>query len=250
MPPAVDEVERLGADQVIVSIRARSYLALGKTGGKEGVFAAAIGGGGGSESRGIDIGLIHRRVDLQGRGALAPLVVRHAANRVVGARGPAGTRGDTVAGVAVHPQRVGIGQRRDVRAFKQQRIVAGAGEVDDFDATHLEVGDGGHVDGNAGACDQQGVGAGIAIRSGDDILTGTDFPDFLDGFDGNDVLYGGAGDDSIQAGSGNDVLYGGSNSIFSMAGSVMTFCTAAPTTTPCWDTTERTRFTAALARTF
>ena len=46
--------------------------------------------------------------------------------------------------------------------------------------------------------------------AGDDILTGTEFADFLDGLGGNDTLTALAGDDSLDGGTGNDTLYGGS----------------------------------------
>ena len=107
--------------------------------------------------------MVHRRVDLQGGGAFAPLVIGHTVNGGIGPGGPAGTRRDAVACVAVDPQNIGIGQGRNIRALQQQRIVTGAGQVDDFNAAHLEVGNGRHIDRDAGAFDQQGIGAGVAV---------------------------------------------------------------------------------------
>jgi Ca2+-binding RTX toxin-like protein len=45
--------------------------------------------------------------------------------------------------------------------------------------------------------------------NGDDILTGSDGPDQINGGNGNDIVFGGDGDDSVAGGNGNDTLNGG-----------------------------------------
>ncbi len=43
---------------------------------------------------------------------------------------------------------------------------------------------------------------------GNDIITGDDQPDTINGYFGNDVISGGAGDDTLDGGIGSDTLYG------------------------------------------
>jgi Ca2+-binding RTX toxin-like protein len=45
--------------------------------------------------------------------------------------------------------------------------------------------------------------------SGNDVLEGSIYADFMVGYAGNDTMNGGGGNDQIYAGSGNDVLIGG-----------------------------------------
>jgi Ca2+-binding RTX toxin-like protein len=60
-----------------------------------------------------------------------------------------------------------------------------------------------------------GILAGYAQEflgsSGDDVFTGGDFDDVINGNCGNDLLRGGAGEDEIYGGVGNDLLYGGAD---------------------------------------
>lgn len=51
--------------------------------------------------------------------------------------------------------------------------------------------------------------AGVGGSEADDILTGTDDFDNLDGFGGNDVVTGLGGDDFLNSGAGNDTMAGG-----------------------------------------
>lgn len=56
-----------------------------------------------------------------------------------------------------------------------------------------------------------GAAQGVSIvgGNGDDVLTGSDFADYLSGGLGNDTLVGGAGDDTLVGGGGADTLIGG-----------------------------------------
>jgi Ca2+-binding RTX toxin-like protein len=51
--------------------------------------------------------------------------------------------------------------------------------------------------------------AGVGGSEADDILTGTDEPDDLEGFGGNDVVTGLGSDDFLNSGAGNDTVAGG-----------------------------------------
>ena len=111
-----------------------------------------------------DAGLRDVGIDQQRRLALAVANVVFAADRRGAAPEPARAGVDGVAGIARDGQGVrGVRQAQHLGQVERQGVVARACEVDLLDAPHPGVGDGGQIEGEAGAVEPQAVIAAAAV---------------------------------------------------------------------------------------
>ena len=144
-------------------IEARHDLAeLEREGDRTGVRHAAVGRDGQRRSR-----CVRRRhgLHLQRGLALGVDLEGVRADGFVGTLSPAATEVDGVARVAADQQRVaGRGDVEHFALIQRQRVVAAAGDVDDFDVDQLGVANGGQIQREAAAVQPQGVGA---VAAGD-----------------------------------------------------------------------------------
>src|SRR5690606_27587163 len=83
--------------------------------------------------------------------------------------------------------------------------------VDDFDEVQ-------EIEDQAANTEAGPISGGAALDNGDNVFTGTDAADAIDGLGGNDTLSGLGGNDVIYGGDGNDIIDGGAGDDFLSGG--------------------------------